>query len=50
MVNRDNVSSVVRTVDILISVDKAENILDEATVSQYIKKAAEFLKIVPDEE
>ena len=48
--NRDNISSVVRTVDILISVDKAENILDEAAVKQYINKASDFLKIVPDEE
>lgn len=48
--NRDNISSVVRTVDILISVDRAENILDEAAVKQYINKASDFLKIVPDEE
>ena len=48
--NRDNISSVVRTVDVLVSLNKAENILDEAAVRQYINKAAAFLNIAPDNE
>lgn len=49
-INREKISQLVRTVDILIQTDRAETDLNENSIEDYLKKSLSFLNISFDEE